>query len=198
MLNGFRRYFLESVQVVGLEAGLSELSRLEKGHFLVVLPSDREKTAEYLKGKDGLRHIAPEMVVTAERIGHMGKTVGETLLVMSIPKKWFTKQKLEEKGVAGVIGEFLPLGPGWKLPANYVWGYFSKWDENQEEIIEPGQFYRNLSYHGHDGLYNVWKGENARSKKPQSLDRPTPRIVAPYSPTSGRFASSYSDAFVLH
>lgn len=194
MLNGFKNYFESGTQAIRRADGLAELARLEKGHYLIAVPADYEKTMEYLQGADGLRHIDKDMVVTAERIGHMANTVGETLMVIPIPKRWFTRPQLETKGVTGAIGELLPLSPGWKLPANYVWGYFSKWNEDHEALTD-GQFFRNSSYHGHDGLYNIWKKKIASPKSHESLDRPTPRVTAPYSPHGNKTFHGYSSAF---
>ncbi len=174
MLQGFKQYF-----------ELQELSRLEASHYLIVLPTSLETASDYLNGTDGLRHLDKDMLVTADRLGHMTHTTNEALVVVLIPKRWFTRSQLEEKGVTGAIGELLPLGQGWKLPANYVWGYFSKQDG----------FHRNSSYHGHDGLYNLWKKQTARPKNPESLNRSTPRLVAPFSPQTGRIAHGYSSAF---
>jgi hypothetical protein len=78
---------------------------------------------------------------------------------------------------------------------NYIWGYFSKWNEDMEELTEPGQFYRNPYYHGHDGLYNIWKKKNATLNVSASLDKPTPRVVTPYSPHGNRTFHGYSSAF---
>jgi hypothetical protein len=132
------------------------------------------------------------MVVTAQDIDFMSRTTKEAIVIMPIPKRWFRRPQLEQKGVTGVIGELLPLGDGWHLPANYVWGYFSKWNEDQEKMVEPGQFYRNQNYHGHDGLYELWKRQHPQQERPQTLDRPTPRVVAPYNPTINRSFHGYN------
>ncbi len=181
MLNGFRQYFESKAQHTPHGSGLAELTRLEKGHFLIALPVEHSTAWDFLSGADGLRHVSPEMIVSAGRIDAMSKTTKEAIMIMPIPRRWFSRPQLEAKGVNRAIGEFLPLGEGWKLPPNYVWGYFSKWDEDQEKVLEPGQFYKNQNYHGHDGLYRKWK-EAYQKQTPVVLDRPTPRVVAPYSP----------------
>jgi hypothetical protein len=185
MLNGFRQFFESEAQYTPLQSGLKELTRLEKGHYLIALPADEETVYRYLNGSDGLRFISNEMIVNAYDISVMSKTAKEPILIMSIPKRWFHKPQLEQKGITGAIGELLPLGDGWHLPANYVWGYFSKWHENREENLEPGQFYKNQNYHGHDGLYEKWKQTYQKRVPTAILDRPTPRVTAPYAAHSG-------------
>jgi len=191
MLNGFRQYFESNLQPTPRQNGLNELVRLEKGHYLIALPADHETASRFLNGLDGLKHISKDMIVSANDIDVMSRTAEGAILIMPIPKRWFRQPQLEQKGITGAIGELLPLGKGWHLPANYVWGYFSKWHEDREENTEPGQFYKNQNYHGHDGLYDKWK-ETQPKPKSVILDRPTPRVTAPYTPHSGRTFHSYN------
>lgn len=181
MLHGFKQY-VRGYMPVPSDSGLNELRRLEKGHYLLALPASHETAWDYISGRDGLRHVSSDMIVTAERISHMAKTAKDTIIVMPIPKRWFSRPQLETKGIQGAIGEMLPLGDGWKLPPNYVWGYFSKWSENSEQMVEPGQFYKNQNYHGHDWLYDQWKKKYEGVKKPLKLDTPTSRVPSPHSP----------------
>lgn len=193
MLNGFRQYFETFVPPTPRENGLAELARLEKGHYLIAQPLDYESAYRYMNGSDGLRHVSREMIVTAEDIDRMSRTAKEAVVIMPIPKRWFSRSQLEENGVTGAITPLLTLGQGWHLPPNYVWGYFSKWDEQQEKNTEPGQFYRNQNYHGHDGLYKKWKETTAKGQqKPLVLDRPTPRVAAPFAPQQHRTFHGYN------
>lgn len=190
MLYGFKKYLQANRIPVPHDKGLAELSRLEKGHYLIAMPVEHEIAWNFLSGKEGLRHVSPEMIVNAYRIENMAKTVKDALLIMPIPKRWFSRSQLETKGLTGAIGEFLPLGDEWKLPANYVWGYFSKWDENKEAIEDIGQFYRNQNYHGHDGLYEKWKKTYGEPRKPIVL---APKAPTPHNPHGYRTYHGYSE-----
>lgn len=192
MLHGFKQYFRGTYIPVPHDNGLAELKRLEKGHFLLALPADHERAWDYITGRDGLRHVTNEMIVTADRIDSMSKTAKDAIIIIPIPRRWFSKPQLEAKGVQGAIGEMIPLGDDWKLPSNYVWGYFSKWNENREQDVEPGQFYRNQSYHGHDELFNRWK-KQYEVKKPLRLDVPTSRVPSPHAPHGYRNFHGYNE-----
>jgi hypothetical protein len=192
MLQGFKQYFRGKQERIPHGTGLTELRRLEKGHFLLAIPAEHERAWDFVSGRDGLRHISSEMIVTAEQVSNMSKTAKDTIVIVPIPKRWFTKPQLEAKGIKNAIGEFIPLGDGWKLPHNHVWGYFSKWDEDREESVEPGQFYRNRDYHGHDKLYNIWKTKYGAAQ-PTAVRYPPSRLPTPHSPHGYQYFHGYND-----
>src|SRR5581483_3499751 len=102
MLNGFRQFFKAHAQYTPRESGLAELARLEKGHYLLALPTDLETAHQYLSGRDGLRHISRDMIVSAQGIDTMGRTAKEAVVIMPIPKRWFRGQ---QRSVLEAIGQ---------------------------------------------------------------------------------------------
>jgi hypothetical protein len=187
MLKGFRQFYENSSEFASHESGLRELARLGKGHFLIAVPVDHIAARRYLNGTEGLQHVSKEMVVSPYDIENKLRTIKDALVLAVLPRRWFDRQQLERKGIAGALGEYMPLGEGWKLPANYIWGYFSKWNEINEQITEPGQFYKNPNYHGHDGLFEKWKEtyQKPQPAKPIPLDIPTSRMPTPHIPQHG-------------
>jgi hypothetical protein len=170
------RQFMEQNEKISPELGLQELTRLGQSHFFVTVPAESEEIIQdYLHGKDGLRYIDPKMVRTVEEM----KQIAEPYLVVAIPRRWFKKNQLENQGIHGAISQLIPFGKGWKIPQNYIWGYFA-----------DGNFHRHYNYHAHDGLYNRWQ-EQIPKKPPIPVDRS--RVVAPYSLPTYKIWHGYNE-----
>lgn len=174
-MEGFRQFLETQTEKIPFPQGKQELSRLGKSHFFITIPADSETIHDYFYNQDGLRYIDPTMIHTAEQI----QIQHEPFIIISIPKRWFRKAQLENKGIHGAISELIPHGKDWRIPKNYMWGYFA-----------DGEFYRNFTYHAHDELYNRWQ-EHQPVRKITPIDQS--RLVAPYGIRSYKTFHGYNE-----
>lgn len=192
-LQGFRNFFLTEVAASSKESGLAELRRLEQSHYLLVHRTDHEAAARFMRTKEGFGRTGLTGLAAVSNTALLEKLIQtntpevfDAILIMAIPQRWFKKS--QRKGdILSHIDSMLPVTKnGQRLPNNYIWGYFTRWNEDQEKYIEPGVFHRNPNYHAHDGMYERWKQTQPKTpdQKALPLER-SPKIPGPYSTRHG-------------
>jgi len=185
-LQGFKQFFVESeLAPVSRDAVHAELSRLERGHYFFILPTDHKLAEYFMKG-----HLmkASFMNCTSADESDIGKAIKkltpekDTLLIVCFPKRWEKKLgrgKNVKEVFANMFGEH-------GQSVQYVWGVYSHWNPRIEEHDE-GNFFRNPNYHASDSLLDKWleKHPAVKDKLAVPLNR-QPRVMGHHLLDQGR------------
>lgn len=194
-LQGFKQFFEENeVSPVRRESGMTELTRLERGHYLFTIPTNH-KLAEafmkgYLLGADFMKS-SPSDLAGIENQLHRLTAERNSLVIVAVPKRW--ERQLGRVDFHEQFGKM--IGNSGRS-AQYVWGVYSLWNPRLEEN-DGGNFFRNPRYHANDDILESWLKEHpqpSREKPAVPLDR-QPRIFGQHLLDQGRHAfHGYKDS----
>lgn len=182
----FKQFLIESeLALVNLDSGKAELARLERSHYLFVLPTEYNIAHYFMSGhlvKASFLNSGSSDSSGIERATTKLSSPYDSLLIICFPKRWEAKLgrgKNVKELFANMIGEY-------GQSARYVWGMYSSWNP-RIEAHDKGHFFRNPNYHANDLLLNKWleKNQVVKEKPAIPLDR-QPRIMGQHLLDQGR------------
>lgn len=162
-MQGFKQFFVEGeLAPISPISGMAELSRLERGHYFFTSPMDRNSAWDFIKGhltSADFEEFIPADTAKIEQQMSKLKPEKDSLLMVCFPKRW--EKSLGRQKIQETFGKMI----GWsKLSAQYVWGSYSLWNPQTEEMDE-GNFFRNPHYHANDDLLDEWLKKNPKVVK---------------------------------
>lgn len=184
-LQGFREFFYAENTATDYDRGLTELKRLAQCHHVLVYRTNQSDAMEYVNAGKPLRNVQ-EAELTTALVQEMLPNKDDALVFALIPKRWF-KQMGRVPDVKERIEEMLPLRDHRsELPNHHIWGVFTKLNEKLDKVVEPGLFYKNSNYHGHDKLFELWAKDNLPKKVEIAvpLDK-CPKVSGPHTAYHG-------------